>query len=83
MVDDIQADGPEREPDFRKITRRTLTHRRPAHGTFWIEGLHGEKNEDYGHGLSPHGSPDRFLVHSPFLENRRAMKDAGFWGTRE
>lgn len=40
---------------------RTLRDRRPAHGTFWIESLSGEKNQISVTSYPLIGRPDRFL----------------------
>lgn len=40
---------------------RTLTNQYPAHGTFWIESLEGEKNRISVTAYPIIGRPDRFL----------------------
>ena len=40
---------------------KTLTNRRPAHGSFWIESLKGEKNKISVTAYPIIGRPDRFL----------------------
>lgn len=40
---------------------RTLTHRRPEHGSFWIESLEGPRNEISVTAFPLIGRPDRFL----------------------
>ena len=40
---------------------KTLTHRYPAHGTFWIESLKGEQNKISVTAYPIIGRPDRFL----------------------
>lgn len=40
---------------------KTLTHKYPAHGTFWIESLEGEKNKISVTAYPIIGQPDRFL----------------------
>ncbi len=56
----VDQAGNELPPDMLPLVK-TLMHRQPAHGTFWIEGLHGVKSEISVTAYPIIGRPDRFL----------------------
>ena len=56
----VDRDGNRLRPEDLPLVK-TLTHRRPEHGTFWIESLEGEKNEISVTAYPLIGRPDRFL----------------------
>lgn len=56
----VDRDGRRLRPEELPLVK-TLTHRQPEHGTFWIESLEGEKNEISVTAYPLIGRPDRFL----------------------
>ncbi len=56
----VDRDGRPLPPEELPLVK-TLMHRRPAHGTFWIESLNGEKIEISVTAYPLIGRPDRFL----------------------
>lgn len=56
----VDRDGKTIPPEELPLVK-TLTHRHPAHGTFWIESLSGEKNKISVTSYPLIGRPDRFL----------------------
>lgn len=56
----VDRDGQPLSPEELPLVK-TLMHRRPTHGTFWIESLNGEKIEISVTAYPLIGRPDRFL----------------------
>ena len=56
----VDMDGNPLPPEELPLVK-TLMHRLPAHGTFWIESLKGEKNQISVTAYPIIGRPDRFL----------------------